>query len=175
MDKRTQAGQCDEARNGCFPVCGPAVCSQCEFKPWRGLSWVYIPQPCSGKYCCRFCPSGPMLEELYLRRCWGFLGKLSVAGEFPSAFTSSCRTLIWGTGQLAVIGTERHFSLTGRKMVFSCTTSPKVFIVSNVRWQDITMSCSSLWRLLLLSNGFYLISWGQKAWTKMQWQPNPKP
>lgn len=157
MDKGMQAGQCDEVWNGCFPACGPAVCSrQCELKPWRGLSWVLRPQPCSGEYCCCFCPSGPMLKETFPLRMLGIPWETVSSQGISFCLLLFQDTHLWS--RAIAFGTERHFSLTGRKMAFSCTTSPQVFIVLKVRWQDIIMSCSSLWRLLLLSGGFYLSS-----------------
>ncbi|XP_064453960.1 uncharacterized protein LOC123837952 [Mirounga angustirostris] len=82
MDKRTQAGQCDEARNCCFLVCGPAICSQCGLKLRRGPKLGLHTPHCSGH---------------------------------SSDEQGNCK---WH---------RRHFSLTGRKMAFSCTTSPKAY------------------------------------------------
>lgn len=92
MDKGTQAGQCEEARN-CSVCVGQQFVLTVDLNFRGELRWVCIPHICSGKHCCPFCPSGPMLEELLLHGCWGLLGKLSVAREFPSALTSSSRTL----------------------------------------------------------------------------------
>lgn len=131
-----------------------------------------------------------MLEELFLHGYWGLFGKLSVPSAFLSALTSSSRTHLMS--KVTANGTE-DISLWQEERWSFLVRLLRRFIVSkamiNLDCKTSHYLCSSVWRLLLPSSGFRLISLeGERLlmktndahWreieqcdlTELWWQPN---